>query len=139
MRKELKAIAQQRMRFEGQFERYGSKPAFRGPPLTTVLLVNVRRLDTGEVVADHLWFNETMGFISLGHLNPGDLVQFDARVSEYEKGYQGRRAERLGQDWCEIDYRLSFPTKIAKGGPAMENASARTKRKTTKPWTSIHI
>lgn len=113
MRHKLKGIHRQRLRFEATFERYGEKPAFRGPPITTLLLTHVIRLDTGEVATDHLWFTETKGFAQLGNLQQGDKVQFDARVSQYVKGYRGRRAEELGEAWYAIDYRLSFPTKVA--------------------------
>jgi len=44
----------------------------------------------------------------------GDQVSFDARVSRYEKGHRGRRAEELGEYWSETDYRLERPTKASR-------------------------
>jgi hypothetical protein len=114
MRKQLECINEQRLQFEATFERYGTKVAFKGPPIDTILLRNVTRTDNGEVVADHLWFTRTVGFASLGKLEVGDKVQFHARVSRYEKGYRGRLAEERGEAWCEYDYRLSYPTRICK-------------------------
>jgi hypothetical protein len=45
-------------------------------------------------------------------LQPGDVVQFDARVSPYLKGYQGRRDDVD----CPVrwDYRLSRPAKVSR-------------------------
>ena len=43
-----------------------------------------------KIVTDHLWFDLTKGFES-ADLLPGDVVEFCARVSIYEKGYKGYR------------------------------------------------
>jgi len=108
----LKEHKGKRLRFTGVFERYGSKRAYRGPDLRTVLLVDVRLVDTGQIVTDHLWFTETKGLSRLERgLEPGDTLTFDARVETYKKGYQGRRAKEWGEDWTETDYRLKWPTK----------------------------
>ena len=88
MRKELKSLYQQRMEFVAVVERFGTKSAFRGPPLETILLKDVARADNGEIVTDHLWFavgKSWKGF------RAGDRVAFTARVGQYEKGYFGRR------------------------------------------------
>jgi hypothetical protein len=45
----------------------------------------------------------------LGELTKGDLIFFDARVTEYQKGYINNR-EYPNQ--LETDYRLSNPTRI---------------------------
>lgn len=45
MRRELKKLDGERMRFVGTVERFGTKPAFRGPDIQTILLVNVYRND----------------------------------------------------------------------------------------------
>lgn len=106
-RKSLRHLIGQRLDFTATVSRYGKKGAFRGEPIDTVLLVNIRRFDTGEVVTDHLWF--TAGKSWMG-FKPNDHVTFDARVGEYEKGYFGRR-----EDVCvepSVDYRLERPTKV---------------------------
>lgn len=108
MRKKLRKIgSENRNKFTAKFERFGSKSGWKGPEMT-VLLVDVKN-DQGKVVSDHLWFNFTKGFEKL-NLEKGDIVQFSARVREYEKGYKG---------WgifseTEFDYKLSYPTKIQK-------------------------
>lgn len=56
----------------------------------------------------------TKGF-SGADLSPGDVVEFCARVSAYEKGYKGHKDDVLNRP-IERDYRLSRPTKIKKIG-----------------------
>ena len=110
MRNELRAIGkQERHTFSGVFVREGLKSAYRGLPLPTVLLKDIRLKDCDKIITDHLWFNKTKGFEAL-NLKEGDIVQFDARVDGYTKGYQGYREDV--QSYVEIDYKLSYPTKI---------------------------
>ena len=110
MRKELKAIGkQERHTFSGVFVREGLKSAYRGLPLPTVLLKDIKLKDSDKIITDHLWFNKTKGFDAL-NLKEGDVVQFDARVDSYTKGYQGYREDVCS--YTEIDYKLSYPTKI---------------------------
>ena len=110
MRNELGKMNQTRCRFKGIFERYGKKTNYKGFPETTVLLKEIRKGD--KIVSDHLWFSLTKGFQKLGELKQGDVVEFDARVTEYLKGYKGYR-EDVDKP-LETDYRLSFPTKFSK-------------------------
>jgi len=110
MRKALKKIEEQRDLFRGVFSKYGSKTNYRGPSTETVLLVEIRD-GKNVLVCDHLWFNLTRGFEKLGTLRPGNLLQFEARVKKYKKGYVNRRA---GIDESNVDYKLSHPTKITK-------------------------
>ena len=112
MRKELKNIGnKERHTFTGEFVREGLKSAFRGPQLPTVLLKNIRLAETNKIVTDHLWFNKTKSFEAL-ELKEGDIVQFDARVNSYTKGYKGYREDVFSL--IEKDYKLSYPTKIKK-------------------------
>ena len=108
MRKELRKLKGQRMTFRATVERYGKKRAFRGPDLDTILLREVTRADTDEVVCDHLWF--TAGKCWAG-VHAGDTVTFDARVGLYEKGYTGWRTD-VEDSPISVDYRLERPTKI---------------------------
>lgn len=109
MRKKLKESEGVRGLFRGTFTRFGTKNGWRGPE-KTVLLNNIEN-DEGTVVSDHCWFNYTKGFQSL-HLKEGDRIEFQARVKEYLKGYQGYREEVYKP--VEIDYKLSHPTKLKK-------------------------
>jgi len=110
MRQELKKIEQQRALFRGVFSKYGLKSGYGGRSMETVLLVDIRD-SNGKLICDHLWFNMTKGFEVLGTMREGDVIQFEARVKEYKKGYVNRRA---GIDQSRSDYKLSHPTKIMR-------------------------
>ena len=109
-RGKLKKINGERATFRGTFIRVGTKPGWTRLE-KTILLENVQDA-SGRVVTGHLWFNYTKGFMALGKLNPGDVIQFDARVKAYRKGYQGRRDDVYKP--VSVDYKLSHPTKLSK-------------------------
>jgi len=96
-----------RRRFSGSFVRMGSKSSF-GHLKPTILLSDIKD-SSGKVVADHLWFNHTKGFMGLGELYVGDVVSFDARVRPYVKGYVNHREYVDEREW---DYKLSHPNKF---------------------------
>lgn len=116
MREKLGNYLGKRRTFQGIFKRFGSKSGYKGP-VKTVLVVNLIDFVTKEVLTDHLWFTCGKQFDSLD-LQEGELVQFDARVTEYLKGYQGGGDEGSYEDVYgrQLDYRLSFPTKVYKLG-----------------------
>ena len=91
MRKELQDINGTRKRFIGTFVRYGSKKAFKGAPITTLLFTNIRDAG-GKFYSDHIWFTTTKGFEKY-EFKEGDNVCFDARVKSYIKGYRGYRED----------------------------------------------
>lgn len=105
MRSELEKLNGERKRFRAVIEEFGTG---RGPRRTeTVLLVDVCRTDDPTaVVADHVWFKKTAAFQAVAL---GDVIEFDANVEPYEKGYQNFR---LGIDETTIDYRLSKPANV---------------------------
>lgn len=108
MRSKLKAINGQRMRFTATVERFGEKSAFKGAPIPTVLLKNIRILETDEQVTDHLWFTKGK---SWEECVIGGIVEFDARVTTYEKGYKGYRDDVYDSP-VKTDYKLERPTKV---------------------------
>lgn len=115
LRTGLKQINEERKTFSGIFKRYGTKSGWNGFPERTILLINIINIkDSNHIVTDHCWFTLTKQFEELGDLIQGDIIQFDARVKEYIKGWQGHKAEEYGENSCEIDYKLSHPTKIKK-------------------------
>lgn len=109
MRETLASVEGVRTEWTGTFRRYGTKPAYKGPPLKTVLLVDLKDA-AANPVCDHLWFNFTKEFERLD-LKEGERVKFCARVTGYWKGYGGR-------DEQSHDFKLSHPTKIARITPA---------------------
>ena len=113
MRRSLQTLAGQRLRFVGVFLRFGTKHGYRGPERTLLLRDVCLESAPDQIVTDHLWFTCGKTFDQL-HLHPGDRVIFNARVTMYEKGYHGRRAEESGESWSARDYRLERPTRAEK-------------------------
>lgn len=107
MRTELQKIgSKDRHRFEGRVIRFGIASNSFSPYKNldeTILLGDVYLLDENgqreELVTDHIWFKRTLQFQRID-AQPGDIVQFDARVDDYYKRDQ------------YVDYRLVRPTKI---------------------------
>ena len=111
MRTELKNINGVRKRFIATFVRFGTKPAYKGAAIKTLLFENVRDKD-GKVYTDHLWFTTGVQFEKL-ELQNGDKICFDARVKSYIKGYRGNR-EDYDLPPVKTDYKLSHPNNIVK-------------------------
>lgn len=111
MRTELKKIQNIRKTFTGIFKRYGTKTNWNGFPEKTILLIDVKD-SSGKKVTDHIWFHMTKGFEKIGELQEGDVIQFDARVKEYVKGYNGYREEIQCGRPVEQDYKLNNPSKL---------------------------
>jgi hypothetical protein len=99
----------QRRTFTGQFERFGEKRGYKTETVPTVCFTQITDVATNEIVTHYLWFNLTKAFKRLD-LKPGDIVQFDARVDDYVKGYFGYRVDVYKP--AERDFRLVYPTKV---------------------------
>lgn len=108
VRKKLAEGDGQRKRFRGVFSRFGKKVSYQGHSEPTVLLVNIVDAETLAPVTGHLWFAFTRGFEKL-KLEEGVIVEFDARIKEYTKGYVNRR---YSIDNSRKDFKLSHPTRI---------------------------
>lgn len=114
-----------RRRFIGIVSRFGFKTVYGGHVRPTVLLKDVRLAEEGihgTVLTDHLWFEKGVQCEELG-CGEGDLIAFDARVSDYIKGYRGWRDDVYGKP-VRRDYRLGRPTKFAKLSLQDEKARA---------------
>jgi len=110
VRTHLQATEGVRATFQGTVARFGTKPAYRGPDIPTVLLRDVRDA-SGQIVTEHVWMVQGKQLQALC-LQEGDMVAFDARVTSYIKGYRGRREDVYKP--VEVDYRLSNPTRVRK-------------------------
>jgi|SRR5882762_2188922 len=110
MRKELAAEEGKRKKFKAIFDRVGRKVNYKGYSEETILLKNIIDLESQKIMADHVWFSYTQGFIKAS-LNPGDMIEFEARVKEYRKGYINRNYKINNST---KDFKLSNPTKIKK-------------------------
>lgn len=115
MREELAKLHGLRRRFQGVFERFGTRSGYKGI-LTTILLRDIMDVASGKVLTEHVWLTMGKRFEKL-NLKEGDVVRFDARVTDYLKGYKGRREfDDDDPDFkpVERDFRLSFPTRLIK-------------------------
>ena len=110
MRKKLAVEAGKRKKFTAKFGRIGKKVNYKGYTEETILLQNIVDTETNDMVADHLWFSYTQGFIKAS-LKEGDILEFEARVKEYRKGYVNRNYKINNST---KDFKLSNPTKIVK-------------------------
>jgi signal peptidase I len=104
MRERLKAIVGVRARFRGTFSKFGERTS-HGYVKRMALLVDVTD-SRGREMCDHLWLNLTPTVERLA-LQPGDVIEFDARVRPYVKGYYTDRRR---------DYKLNNPTNFLKLG-----------------------
>lgn len=102
----------QRTRVCGRFSRYGIKPV-QLPPVRTFCLEDIQNAE-GIILADHLWFTLRQRFAEAGELQEGQLIEFDATVTEYTKRvYSGRSARKSKTSGDGgVDYRLSYPSNI---------------------------
>lgn len=110
MRTELGKLNQVRKKFRAVFEREGKKANWHGYSEPTVLLRNVVD-ESGKTVTDHIWFTKTKTFDALGILRKGDVIEFEARVTDYVKGYV-TNGYSIGKRMK--DYKLSRPTKVRR-------------------------
>lgn len=110
MRKELAKEEGKRKKFKAAFDRVGKKVNYNGYSEETILLKNIVDLETNKIIADHIWFSYTQGFIKAS-IVVGDVVEFEARVKEYRKGYVNRNYKINN---TSKDFKLSNPTKIKK-------------------------
>lgn len=108
MRKQLADKEGERRKFVATFTRLGKKTGYTGFSEETILLSNVQDVASGERMTDHVWFSFTKGF-QLFALKEGDLLEFEARVKLYTKGYVNKS---LTIKKSRMDYKLSNPTKI---------------------------
>ena len=113
MRTGLKKELGNRKKFKGIFVRIGKKAGFNGYSQETILLKDVIDLEHGAIVTDHLWLNLTKGFEALA-IKEGMSLEFEARITEYAKGYVNKRYKI---DRQKKDYKLSHPTKFRIATP----------------------
>lgn len=108
MRKKLATQEGERKKFRGEFSRLGKKTNFKGYSEDTILLINITDVSTNTLVADHIWFSYTKGFEKI-MLTEGAIIEFEARVKAYTKGYVNKR---YGINKKSNDFKLSHPTKF---------------------------
>ncbi|MBI3219055.1 MAG: hypothetical protein HYZ44_06060 [Bacteroidetes bacterium] len=110
MRKELAKVEGERKKYKAHFERIGKKINYKGYSEETILLKDIVDVETALIVADHIWFTYTEGFVK-ARIQPGDAIEFEARSKSYAKGYTNKALKISNK---ATDYKLSNPTKIKK-------------------------
>lgn len=85
--------------------RRAKKSGYRGD-VETLLLTDLKSPD-GEVLTDHKWL--TAGKWASA-LKEGQIIQFEARVGQYERGYFGQREGVFVPH--STDFQLERPTKV---------------------------
>jgi len=110
MRKELAAELGKRKKFRATVDRLGKKINYKGYSEETILLNAIIDVETGKAVTDHIWFSYTQGFVKASVIS-GDILEFEARVKEYRKGYVNKNYKINN---TTSDFKLSNPTRIKK-------------------------
>ncbi len=64
-------------------------------------MTDISDVETGHQLTTHLWFKDS---ILVDHLRPGDVVEFDAQMRRYRRGYADLVTS---SDWC-----LKRPTNV---------------------------
>ena len=108
MRKRLSEDVGLRKRFSAVVERFGKKINYKGYSEETILLKKITDVESQEVVADHLWFTFSLAF-QKAKISEGVLIEFNARVKDYKKGYVNKK---IGVNNQKKDFKLSNPSKI---------------------------
>jgi hypothetical protein len=108
MRRELAKREGQRKKFRATFSKLGKKINYKGYSEPTILLTDIIECETNLKITEHAWFSYTQGFED-ADMKEGDVIEFEARVKEYKKGYVNRRY-KINEK--KLDYKLSHPTKI---------------------------
>lgn len=115
MRQELQKREGRRKRFRATIDRCGTKYGWRGESLPTVLVTNVYDIEDDELVADHVWLNRTKSMDGI-IFRKGEIIEFDARVGTYVKGYLGHDFMKRLENPPMLDYQLTRPTKFVRVG-----------------------
>jgi hypothetical protein len=109
-RGELEVRAGGSIRVTAVFVRTGVREAL-GHLRETILITDVRDVMTGELLADHLWFNR--GEIwKKALLESGDLLRFHARAIEYRTGYWGSNKYRRAAEPPRREFKLTPPAEL---------------------------
>lgn len=117
----LGAHAGRRMLARAKYVRTGTRVAF-GRSFLTVLLEDVREAATGDLLADHLWFNRGAVWRSVG-LMAGDIVELEARPIEYRTGYWGPNRVLRMQRPPRVEFKMTAPS-----GLRVEAGTSRKER-----------
>lgn len=109
MKKRIKKISKERKNFFGIFEGDFTENDFFGNQIKKIIFSNITDFN-GNLIKERQEFIYSNDFIK-NDLKIGDVVQFDARITQKPRGYLGSR-KNIVDDNLEIT--LVRPTKIIK-------------------------
>lgn len=111
MREKLADLKNTRKTYTAFFERYGVRKLFGKFEALTLLFSDIKNSDN-ELMSQHIWLNSNKSFEKINFVR-GDIVQFEARVIEYEKGYRRYKGNdpKLKQ-YVIKDFKLAYPSKV---------------------------
>jgi len=110
MRDRLQPLLGQRLRFTALVQQKDNRRGYGGGEVETILLIEVRWADNGDLLTDHIWKDAGKWSQSL---SVGQRITFDATVATYKKGYGGMLANLLDEPPQPIDFTLKRPTLIS--------------------------
>ena len=64
-------------------------------------------LEAKKVVADHVWFSYSQGFIKASISLLEDALEFEARVKEYRKGYVNKNYKIINNPTTDFNFQQS--------------------------------
>lgn len=102
IRTALEPDLNKRQTYQGTFVRCGFFWENSRKKKETVLIRDIKQIQSRDIIADHIWLSCTDGF-KKANLCPGDLVQFAATPQTYTKMIQGELV---------VDFNLKFPRHI---------------------------
>ena len=100
MRKKLKEYLNQRCVFSATVAKFGYTTPNRKGNYRTTCLINVRELNSSDIVADHVWVKRD-DLAKHKRIKVGDVITFTAIVKTYKKN-----AEKA------CSYTLVYPQKV---------------------------
>lgn len=114
MRKELKTFLDQKVQLTGTLDRYGMKSEYIGGNTVTILMKDITLTNqNGHTIRlDHAWLKAGK---TLAKLNApaGSMLNMNAHVKEYVKGYVGRDREiGVYTDNRTVDYGIQRASAI---------------------------
>lgn len=111
-RRKLKSLGSEtRHRFRAKFVRLDDKPGYREMGVT-IIFENVKVWPDGDRVARRVSFTWSVRFQRLGRLNPGQWVEFEARVAKVETRYDGPDYLLRIEKPHKVEWQLRNPSKL---------------------------
>jgi hypothetical protein len=113
-RRKLKTLGSDtRRRFRAKFVKLADEPGYRGLAVA-IIFKNVKLWPDGDRVAGRVSFTWATRFQRLGKLQPGQWIEFEARVAKVETGYDGPDYLRRIECPIKIEWKLRHPSKVRK-------------------------